>query len=75
MLRQTISQNTNTNKAGLMSGGLMKGLMLGGLAGFLIWKSICQHGSIRFNIGLLVNVLAIVVIIVVIRKIFVILQG
>lgn len=50
---------------------LMKGLMLGGLAGLLFGSLFAGMGFLGSILGLLVNVLAIVFMIAIIRKIFV----
>ena len=69
--------NTTTNKSaatnkqgGFFSGGLMKGLMLGGLAGLLFGGLFGGMGFLGEILGLFINILAIVVIIALIRKIF-----
>lgn len=61
---------TTTPKGGLMSGGLMKGLMLGGLAGFLFGGLLANMGVLGSFFGLMINILAIYVLFSVIRKIF-----
>ncbi len=62
---------TNTNKSGgLMSGGLMKGLMLGGLAGLLFGGLLGNLGMLGSLVGLAVNILAIVILFAIVRKIF-----
>ncbi|MEH7382716.1 hypothetical protein V7138_19795 [Bacillus sp. JJ1533] len=71
----TNKSTTPTNpKGGFMSGGLMKGLMLGGLAGFLFGGLLGGMGMLGSFLGLMINVLAIYVLIVVIRKIFVMIK-
>ncbi|KEQ24311.1 hypothetical protein [Paenibacillus tyrfis] len=62
---------TPAKKPGFFSGGLMKGLMIGGLAGLLFGSLFGGMGFLGDLLGLMVNVLAIVVLFVVIRKIFV----
>lgn len=68
------STNPTKNKGGFMSGGLMKGLMLGGLAGFLFGGLLGGMGMLGSFFGLMINVLAIYVLIVIIRKIFVMIK-
>ena len=67
--KSTTKQNTN-NKGGFMSGGLMKGLMLGGLAGLLFGGLLGNLGILGSLLGLVVNGLAIVFLIFVAAKIF-----
>ncbi len=68
------STTTTTPKGGLMSGGLMKGLMLGGLAGFLFGGLLGGMGMLGSFLGLMINVIAIYVLIVIIRKVFVMIR-
>jgi len=56
---------------GFMSGGFMKGLMIGGLAGMLFGGLFGDMGALGAIFGFLINMLAIVAIFVLIRKIFV----
>lgn len=58
-----------TSKPG-MGGGLMKGLFVGGLAGLLFGSLFANMGMLGSLLGLMINVLAIVFIISMIRKIF-----
>lgn len=58
-------------KGAFSSGGLMKGLMLGGLAGLLFGGLLANMGVLGSLLGLMVNVLAVVALIMVIRKIVV----
>ncbi|WP_285769388.1 hypothetical protein [Peribacillus sp. SI8-4] len=70
------SDATTTNKAktntgsSFAKGGLMKGIMLGGLAGLLFGGLFANMGALGSILGLMVNVLAIIALVVVIRKIF-----
>lgn len=71
------NSNSTTNKSaatkkngGFFSGGLMKGLMLGGLAGLLFGGLFANMGFLGQILGLFINVLAIIVVIALIRKIF-----
>ncbi|PIC86870.1 preprotein translocase subunit Tim44 [Sporosarcina sp. P20a] len=57
-------------KPGGMGGGLMKGLLVGGLAGLLFGSLFANMGMLGSIMGLLINVLAIVFIIYMVRKIF-----
>ncbi|MFS0862779.1 hypothetical protein [Fredinandcohnia sp. 179-A 10B2 NHS] len=66
----TNKSTTTTPKGGLMSGGLMKGLMLGGLAGFLFGGLLSNMGVLGSFFGLMINIIAIYVLFSVIRKIF-----
>lgn len=68
------STATTTPKGGLMSGGLMKGLMLGGLAGLLFGGLLGGMGALGSFLGLMINVLAIYVLFSIIRKIFVLIR-
>lgn len=63
--------NTAKPNAG---GGLMKGLLVGGLAGLLFGSLFANMGMLGSILGLLINVIAIVFIIAIIRKIFVMLK-
>ncbi|EGQ26326.1 hypothetical protein ABZ756_10570 [Mammaliicoccus sciuri] len=67
--------NQSNNKAAASKkpgtgGGLMKGLMLGGLAGLLFGSLFANMGMLGSILGLMINVLAIVFIIFMVRKIF-----
>lgn len=67
--------DTTTNKSSATKtfkpGGLMKGLMIGGLAGLLFGSLFANMGLLGSILGFFINVLAIVVLISVIRRIFV----
>ncbi|GKV64439.1 MULTISPECIES: hypothetical protein [Sporosarcina] len=68
-------QNNNTTAAGKtskpgMGGGLMKGLLVGGLAGLLFGSLFANMGMLGSFLGLMINVIAIVFIISLVRKIF-----
>lgn len=60
--------NKNANKSN--SGGLLKGLALGGLAGLLFGGLLANFGMLGSIIGLFINVLAIVAIIAIAVKIY-----
>ena len=57
-------------KNSFFSSRLMKGLMLGGLAGLIFGSLLSSMGMLGSILGLLVNVIAVVVLIAIIRKIF-----
>ena len=67
--KSTAKKDTN-NKGGFMSGGLMKGLMLGGLAGLLFGGLLGNMGILGSLLGLVINGLVIVFLIAVVAKIF-----
>ncbi|WP_405097230.1 hypothetical protein [Oceanobacillus sp. FSL H7-0719] len=67
--KSAAKQNTN-NKGGFMSGGLMKGLMLGGLAGLLFGGLLGNMGILGSMLGLLVNGLAIIFLVSVAMRIY-----
>lgn len=60
----------NTAKKGFSTGGFMKGLMVGGLAGLLFGSLFANMGFLGSILGLMINVLAIIVLISLIRGIF-----
>ena len=70
----TTTNKTNstatTPKGGFASGGLMKGIMLGGLAGLLFGGLLANMGALGPIIGLFINVLAIMFVISLIRNFF-----
>ncbi|WP_324611601.1 hypothetical protein [Bacillus massiliglaciei] len=66
----SVANKSAANKGGFMGGGMMKGLMLGGLAGLMFGGLLANMGALGSFIGLLVNVLAIIVVIALIRGIF-----
>ncbi|GGA23501.1 hypothetical protein [Psychrobacillus lasiicapitis] len=61
--------NTNT-KGGFTAGGLMKGLFIGGIAGLLFGSLFANMGLLGSILGFAINAAAIILIVVVIRKIF-----
>ncbi|MDF2669113.1 MAG: hypothetical protein K0R67_1419 [Paenibacillus sp.] len=70
--KSTTNTGAATANRGFFSGGgLMKGLMIGGLAGMLFGGMFGGLGFFGDMLGMLVNVLAIVVLFVVIRKLYV----
>lgn len=73
--KQDTKQNNNatagkTAKKPGMGGGIMKGLLVGGLAGLLFGSLFANMGILGSIMGLMINVLAIVFIIYMVRKIF-----
>ncbi|CAM3863689.1 hypothetical protein COLU111180_11310 [Cohnella lubricantis] len=76
--KTTTGTKTNTGAAagttaqrGFFSGGsLMKGLMIGGIAGLLFGSMFSGMGGFGDFLGLIVNVLAIIVLISIIRAVF-----
>lgn len=67
----TNKSNTTTNKkGGFSSGGLMKGLFVGGIAGLLFGSMFANMGALGSLLGFAINAAAIIFIVVVIRKIF-----
>lgn len=71
--QETNSFNKNTTKQS-NKGGFMKGLMLGGLAGLLFGGLLGNMGILGSIFGLLVNVIAIIVLIAIVRKVFTMLK-
>lgn len=59
------------NRGFFSGGGLMKGLMIGGIAGLLFGGLFGGMGFLGNVLGMLINVLAIVAVIAIIRKIYV----
>ncbi|MCZ2258211.1 hypothetical protein [Sporosarcina sp. G11-34] len=57
-------------KGGFTSGGLMKGLFIGGLAGLLFGSLFANMGILGSILGFAINALAIIFLVVIIRKIF-----
>ncbi|PLS17723.1 preprotein translocase subunit Tim44 [Bacillus sp. M6-12] len=67
----TKSKSATVNKkGGFRSGSLMKGLMVGGLAGLLFGSLIANMGTLGSIFGFLINILTIFILISVIRSIF-----
>ncbi|UGB32291.1 hypothetical protein [Metabacillus sp. B2-18] len=63
----TTKSNTTTKPK---AGSLMKGLFLGGLAGLLLGGLLSNLGILGSLIGLAINILAIIAVIFIIRKVF-----
>jgi len=62
---------TQTTQRGFFSGGsLMKGLMIGGIAGLLFGSMFSGLGGFGEFLGLIVNVLAIIALIAIVRAVF-----
>lgn len=57
-----------TGTGGLFGGGLMRGMMLGGLAGLMFGGLLSGLGAFGSLLGLIVNVLAIVLVFMLVRK-------
>lgn len=53
-----------------MNGGLMKGLFIGGLAGLLFGGLFANMGMLGSILGFAINAIAIILIVVIIKKIF-----
>ena len=64
------SSKSDSTKGGFSSGGLMRGLFVGGIAGLLFGSLFANMGMLGSILGLLINVLAIIFVIGIIRKIF-----
>jgi predicted lipid-binding transport protein (Tim44 family) len=70
---QQVNKQKSTNKSTATKsnkGGLFKGLLVGGLAGLLFGSLLGNLGALGSILGFMINVLAIVVLISIIRKIF-----
>lgn len=65
----TNKTDSTAKKGGFFSGGLMKGLMLGGLAGLLFGSLFSGMGMLGNILGLLINVAAIMIIVTLVIKI------
>jgi predicted lipid-binding transport protein (Tim44 family) len=61
---------TNPNRGFFTGGGLMRGLMIGGIAGLLFGTMFANLGAFGDFLGLLVNVLAIYILFIAIRGIY-----
>ncbi len=71
--KKTNNTNTttkNNTKKGFFSGGFMRGLMVGGIAGLLFGSLFANMGVLGSILGFIINMIAIVFVIGVIRKIF-----
>jgi len=64
------NNTTNNTKGGFFSGGLMKGLFVGGLAGLLFGSLFANMGMLGSILGFMINAGAIILIIVLVKKIF-----
>jgi hypothetical protein len=71
---KSTNKTTPDKKGGFMAGGLMKGLFIGGLAGLLI-GGLANMGVLGSILGFAINALAIIFLVVIIRKIFVLLKA
>ncbi len=63
-------QTANQQKKGGMMGGLMGGLLFGGLAGLLFGSLFANMGAMGAIFGFLINMLAIVAVIMLVRYLF-----
>lgn len=70
----TPKNQSAASKGTFSSGGFFKGLMLGGLAGLLFGGLLANMGIFGSILGLFINLLAIVILISIIRKIFVLIK-
>lgn len=64
------SSKTTSTKGGFFSGGLMRGLFVGGIAGLLFGSLFANMGILGSVLGFLINVFAIILIVSLVRKIF-----
>lgn len=71
----TTNKSTTSPTKKLNTGGLMKGLMIGGLAGLLFGSLFANMGVLGSILGLMVNILGIIILISVVRKIYVLLKN
>lgn len=69
------SSNTTSKKGGFFSGGLMRGLFVGGIAGLLFGSLFANMGMLGSVLGFLINMMAIIFIISMIRRIFSLLKA
>ena len=69
------SSKTDSTKGGFFSGGLMRGLFVGGIAGLLFGSLFANMGVLGSILGFLINMLAIIFIISMIRRIFSLLKA
>lgn len=69
------SSNTTSTKGGFFSGGLMRGLFVGGIAGLLFGSLFANMGMLGSVLGFLINMMAIIFIISMIRRIFSLLKA
>lgn len=65
------TQNTTSAARGFTGGGFMRGMIFGGLSGLLFGSLLSQMGGFGMIAGLLINILAVVAIIALIRYLFV----
>ncbi|RHW38237.1 preprotein translocase subunit Tim44 [Lysinibacillus yapensis] len=64
------SATTNPNKGGFFSGGLMRGLFIGGLAGLLFGSLFADMGLLGNILGFAINAAAIIFIVFICMKIY-----
>jgi predicted lipid-binding transport protein (Tim44 family) len=65
--QKTTNSSTATKSK---SGGLLKGLMIGGMAGLLFGSLLGNLGALGSIIGFMINIVAIIALIMIIRKVF-----
>lgn len=68
--KNTTTPAKNTSVASPSKGGFMKGLLFGGIAGLLFGSMFSSLGDLGAIFGFLINILAVVAVIVLIRKAF-----
>lgn len=71
----TKSPKSQSPKGGFFSGGLMRGLFVGGIAGLLFGSLFANMGILGSVLGFLINMLAIIFIVSLIRRIFSLLKA
>lgn len=65
------SKSTTNQKRGFFSGGLMRGLFIGGLAGLLFGGLFAHMGALGSLLGFVINVFAIILVYKIIRSIII----
>ena len=71
----TKSTKNPSTKGGFFSGGLMRGLFVGGIAGLLFGSLFANMGMLGSVLGFLINMLAIIFVISIVRRIFSLLKA
>ncbi|AOV08176.1 hypothetical protein [Sporosarcina ureilytica] len=64
------NNTVQNNKKPSTGGGLMKGLLVGGLAGLLFGSLFANMGMLGSVLGFLINAFAIIILVVLIKKVF-----
>lgn len=67
---KTTKDNTTSKKGGFSSGGFMRGLMVGGLAGLLFGSLFSDMGALGSLLGFMINVGSILLIVYLVLKIY-----